>query len=119
MVRFSVVIPVHNKVAHVLEAIESVVAQTYAPYEVILVDDASTDGSAERIASVKDDRIRILKRSEPGPGGYAARNLAIKEAKGDWIAFLDADDAWKPDHLEKVAEVIAGADKAVGVIFTG
>lgn len=119
MVRFSVVIPVHNKVAHVLDTITSVLAQTYAPYEVILVDDASTDGSAERMALLKDDRIRILKRSEPGPGGYAARNLAIEEAKGEWIAFLDADDTWKSDHLEKVAKVIEGADKAVGAVFTG
>jgi len=119
VVRFSVVIPVHNKVAHVLETIQSVLAQTCSPCEIILVDDASTDGSSELIASVKDERIRILKRSEPGPGGYAARNLAIKEAKGEWVAFLDADDIWKSEHLEKVADVIEAVDKAVGVVFTG
>lgn len=119
MVRFSVVIPVHNKAAHVLETIESVLAQTCSPYEIILVDDASTDGSSELIASVKDERIRILTRTEPGPGGYAARNLAIEKAKGDWVAFLDADDTWKPFHLEKMAQAIEGADGSVGVVFSG
>jgi glycosyltransferase involved in cell wall biosynthesis len=84
----------------------SVLSQTFADFEVIIVDDASTDNSVEEVEKFKDRRIQILHREQPGPGGYAARNLGIKEAKADWVAFLDADDEWYPQHLEKMRELI-------------
>lgn len=96
---FSVVIPLHDKEPHVVRALSSVLRQTYANFEVIVIDDASTDGSAERIKEFKDKRIRLLHRTVPGPGGYAARNLGIRTARAQWVAFLDADDEWLPDHL--------------------
>jgi len=96
----AVVIPLHNKAAHIARAIESVLAQTSAPVEVIVVDDASTDGGAEVVRSFKDDRITLLHRSLPGPGGYAARNLGIAHSNAEFIAFLDGDDAWEENHLE-------------------
>jgi len=104
---FSVVIPLHNKVRHVAACLESVQAQTLAPIEIIVVDDASIDGSGDVVRGFTDPRIRLLHRHEPGPGGYAARNLAIESARGDWIAFLDADDIWLPNHLADIAAAIA------------
>lgn len=104
--RFSVVIPVHNKVRHVAATVASALAQTYSPHEVIVIDDASTDGSSDILSRLDDPRIVKLRRDVPGPGGYAARNLGIEAAHGDWIAFLDADDLWEPDHLAGLAEAI-------------
>lgn len=96
---FSVIIPVHNKGLHIGKSIESVLAQTYQHFELLLIDDASTDNSLEVMQQFHDPRIRILRRKQPGPGGYAARNLGIKEARAEWIGFLDADDIWYENHL--------------------
>jgi glycosyltransferase involved in cell wall biosynthesis len=103
---FSVVIPLYNKAPHVARSINSVLSQTFADFEVIIVDDASTDNSVEEVEKFNDKRIRIFHREQPGPGGYAARNLGIKEATANWVAFLDADDEWLPDHLERMRELI-------------
>ena len=89
---FSVIIPVGNKAPHLDRSINSVLNQSFKDFELILIDDATTDGSAAKLAGFTDYRIRLLKRSQPGPGGYAARNLGIKESRTNWIAFLDADD---------------------------
>ena len=105
--RFSVVIPVHNKARHVAEAIESALTQSFRPHEVIVIDDASTDGSASILAGFHHPALKRLSRQTPGPGGYAARNLGIEHATGDWIAFLDADDLWEPHHLAGLASAIS------------
>lgn len=105
--RFSVIIPVHNKARHVAAAVESALAQSFAAHEVIVIDDASIDGSDGILARLDHPRIVRLRRDTPGPGGYAARNLGIERAGGDWIAFLDADDLWAPDHLAGLAGAIA------------
>ncbi len=96
---FSVVVPLYNKAPHVARSIASVLNQTLEDFELIIVNDASTDGSVEEVQKFYDARIRLLHRDIPGPGGYAARNLGIKEARGLWLAFLDADDEWYPKHL--------------------
>jgi glycosyltransferase involved in cell wall biosynthesis len=103
---FSVIIPVHNKLPHLERSIHSVLNQTFQDFQLILVDDASSDGSSEKLRTFKDPRIRVLTRDVPGPGGYAARNLGISAAKNRWICFLDADDEWKPDYLQNVAGAI-------------
>lgn len=103
---FTVIIPVHNKLPHIDRAIHSVLNQTFKKFELLLIDDASTDGSSEKLREYKDSRIRHFRRKTPGPGGYAARNLGIKEAKYEWIAFLDADDEWQLDFLKKRVEII-------------
>lgn len=103
--KFSVVIPIHNKLPHLERSINSVLNQTYQDFEILLIDDASTDGSSDKIKKFKDPRISIYTRIEPGPGGYAARNLGIEKAQGEWVAFLDADDEWYPHHLEKMKEL--------------
>ncbi len=96
---YSVVIPVFNKRPHVYRALESVLSQAGADYELIVIDDASTDGSDSEI-SVFYHAIHVhLRRQTPGPGGYAARNLGVTQSSASWIAFLDADDKWEPEHL--------------------
>ena len=115
--RFSVVMPLYNKAAHVRAAIESVFAQTFPPHEILVVDNRSTDGGREIVAAIGDARIQLLDLSTPGPGGYAGRNIGIRAARGDWIAFLDADDLWQPDHLAVLAEGI-GADPSARAAAT-
>lgn len=113
---FSVVIPVYNKGPHIQRSISSVLNQTYQNFELILINDASTDNSLEEIHKLTDERIRLFQRTEPGPGGYAARNLGIEKANGEWVAFLDADDEWHPHHLEKMHAL---AQKYPDVYFMG
>lgn len=115
--RFSVVMPLYNKAAHVQAAIESVFSQTVRPHEILVVDNRSTDGGREIVSAIGDGRIELLDLSTPGPGGYAGRNIGIRAARGDWIAFLDADDLWQPDHLAVLAEGIS-ADPGVRAAAT-
>ena len=116
-VRFSVVMPLYNKAAHVRDAIDSVRAQSQAAHEIIVVDNRSTDGSREIVAAIDDPRIRLLDLATPGPGGYAGRNVGIEAARGEWIAFLDADDLWAHDHLALLAQTIA-EDPGVAAVAT-
>jgi len=106
-VSFSVIIPVHNKLPHLDRSITSVLNQTYPHFELILIDDASTDGSEREILKYEDPRIRRYKRTKPGPGGYAARNVGINRAKYDWVCFLDADDEWDTNLLNTIQQSIA------------
>lgn len=108
---FSVIIPIHNKLPHLERSIDSVLNQTYENFEIILIDDASTDGSSEKLLEFKDERIKMFRRETPGPGGYAARNLGINEAKYEWICFLDADDEWDSSYLHTVKTVIEDNEK--------
>jgi len=91
-----VILPVHNRETWVGRAIDSVLAQTYQPIEVIVVDDGSTDGTG-RILERFGDQITIL--TQPHAGAYVARNLGIRHARGELVAFIDSDDAWLPDKL--------------------
>ena len=97
---FTVIVPVYNKADYVGTAIRSILRQSYERFELIIVDDASTDGSSSIVRSFNDPRITLRSRDKPGAGGYAARNLGISEARGKWICFLDADDEWNADRLE-------------------
>lgn len=113
--RFTVVIPLHNKGPHVLRAVHSVLEQSHPAFEIIVIDDASEDGGPEQVLALGDRRIQLIARDTPGPGGYAARNAGIAAAAGDWIAFLDADDKWEPDHL---AQMAAQTNADIGCVFT-
>ena len=115
---FSVVIPVHNKGPLLAEALASVSTQIHQDFEVLVVDDASDDDGLTAIHAFPSLPIRCLHRSTPGPAGYAARNLGIREARGRWIAFLDADDLWFPEHLSTAAGWIARYPEA-GVYCSG
>ncbi|MBN1507463.1 MAG: glycosyltransferase family 2 protein [Sedimentisphaerales bacterium] len=98
MVKVSVIIPTYNRREMVTRAIDSVTAQTQTDLEVIVVDDGSTDDTAEVVRGMSDKRIRYVFRSNGGPAG--ARNLGLARAKGQYVAFLDSDDFWPPRYLE-------------------
>lgn len=99
MVRVSVVIPFHNRIPWVAEALQSVFDQTYTDYEVILVNNGSTDDLAALEPMLEDTRVRYVPQENRGSSG--ARNRGISLARGDYIAFLDSDDLWLPSKLEK------------------
>lgn len=94
----SVIIPTYNRAHLVARAIQSVLDQTYQDFEIIVVDDASTDNTEAVIQQYDDSRIVYLKH-EVNSGGAAARNTGIRHARGQYIAFLDSDDEWLPIHL--------------------
>ena len=97
----SIITPSYQTASFIAETIESVLAQTYTNWEMIIVDDCSTDATDEVVAPyLGDSRIRYLK-NEKNSGAAVSRNRALREAKGRWIAFLDSDDLWSPKKLEK------------------
>ena len=96
--RISVIVPVYNCERYVAEAIESVLTQTYHPFEVIVVDDGSTDGSADVAKSFTDTQIRYI--YQPNSGLSTALNTGVQQARGSLFAFLDSDDVWLPDKLD-------------------
>lgn len=115
--RISIVVPVYNAADFILETIEMVRQQTYENFELILVDDASTDNSIELIESAipGDGRIKLIKKAS-NQGAAAARNAGISAATGRYLAFLDADDIWMKDKLEKELHFLK--EKKAGFVFT-
>lgn len=111
MTRITAAITTYNRAHLVVEAVESALAQMYGDMEVVVVDDGSTDGTHEAL-SVFGDRVRYLRQENAGRAG--ARNRAIREATGDYIAFLDADDKWLAGKLESQAAVL---DEDPGVVL--
>lgn len=131
----SIITPTFNSERFIAETILSVEAQTYKDWEMIIVDDCSTDRTAEIVASFqeKDSRIKYLYNST-NKGSAFSRNIAIQKAKGKWIAFLDSDDLWHPEKLEKQIEFMTRNDihfsytnyceidessKEIGVLISG
>ena len=97
----SIITPSYNTANYISSTIKSVQAQTYTNWEMIIVDDCSEDNTDEVVAPfLTDSRIRYLK-NEKNSGAAVSRNRALREAKGHWIAFLDSDDLWAPNKLEK------------------
>jgi GT2 family glycosyltransferase len=95
----SVVIPLYNKAATVERSVRSVLAQTMPDFELIVVDDGSSDRGPDLVAAMTDPRIRLIRQANTGPGG--ARNRGLAAAEGELAAFLDADDEWFPTYLER------------------
>jgi glycosyltransferase involved in cell wall biosynthesis len=106
MPTISIITPLYNKVAYIADTIQSLLSQTYLDWEMLVVDNGSTDSGGEKVQQVQDSRIRLLQSPKQGPG--AARNYGLDFAQGEWIQFLDADDLLEPDHLE---QQLATADK--------
>ena len=103
-IQFSVVIPLYNKVNSVNRALESIYAQRYAAAEIIVIDDGSSDGSAEKIRKLNIPGIKIIQQTNQGVS--AARNLGVSLASFPYIAFLDADDQWSPFYLAEMHNLI-------------
>jgi succinoglycan biosynthesis protein ExoO len=117
---FAAVIPLYNKEPYVARAITSILAQTRPVDEIIIVDDASTDGSAAQVMAFQDPRLRLLRRTDPKQRGLpATRNVGIRSATSRWIALLDADDSWHPDYIEEIQKLLTQATDCTGMIFTG
>jgi len=114
----TVIIPTYNR-AHLLNrAIRSVLSQTFQDWELIVVDDGSTDNTEEIVKGFSDSRLHYI-RHKVNCGAPAARNTGIKMAQGDYIAFLDSDDEWLPEKLEKQLKIFENSEDEVGVVYTG
>lgn len=114
----SVIMPMHNSESYVRIAIDSVLAQTYEKWELIVVDDASTDHSRSIVEeyACRDNRVRLLINDTPVGMPYSPRNYGIKHANGDYIAFLDSDDVWLPNKLEEQLPLFSNS--RVAVVFS-
>ena len=120
----SVVIPTYNRAKQVVLAINSVLSQTYDRFEIVLVDDGSTDCTSDAIHAIikRDEELRRTSRIryfyQPNKGQSVARNKGIAEATGNWIAFLDSDDIWPPEKLELQMRAIEQFHEHCGACFT-
>lgn len=113
--KVSALIPTYNRVWHVQRAIDSVLVQTKPVNEIVVVDDGSTDDTAEVLAHKYGSRIQLILQTHSGVS--VARRRAVQEAKGDWIAFLDSDDEWTPLRNQLFCSVFDGIDERVAWIF--
>lgn len=107
---FSIVIPLYNKELSILNTLNSVRRQLIQEFEIIIVNDGSTDSSLEVVSKLKDERITIINQCNGGVS--SARNAGIKAAKFKWIAFLDGDDIWEKKHLSAIVEMINSFSEA-------
>lgn len=105
MAFFSVIIPLYNKENHIEKTLKSVLNQTFQDFEVIIVEDCSTDNSKQKAKSIISEKIRIIQH-EKNKGLCASRNTGIEKANSDFLAFLDADDIWHDNYLEKIFQLI-------------
>lgn len=108
---FSVIIPLYNKELYIEKAVESVLEQTFREFELIVIDDGSTDKSRQRLEAIHDPRLTVI--SQPNAGVSTTRNRGVEIARYSWIAFLDADDWWHPDFLKELSALIVKYPDAV------
>jgi glycosyltransferase involved in cell wall biosynthesis len=110
----SVIVPLYNKSVWIDRCLDSILSQTFTDFEIIVVDDGSTDDGPAKVAARGDERIRLIRQANAGPG--AARNCGVSEARGELIAMLDADDAWDPDYLAESVRLLEGYGEEVACI---
>lgn len=114
--KISVVIPLYNKEKSISRTVDSVLSQTFTNFELIIVNDGSTDKSLSVVSEITDSRIQVI--DKPNGGVSSARNRGISAARGEWIALLDGDDLWLPEHLENFAKAFA-LFPSVKVFYSG
>lgn len=107
----SVVIPLYNKASHIVRTLDSVLAQTVAPAEIIVVDDGSTDGGGEIVTSTYGSKVTLIRQTNQGVS--AARNRGVEAVSTPYVAFLDADDEWRDNHLQTLKGLIEACPTAV------
>lgn len=112
----SIIIPCHNRAKLLLKTIDSVLEQTYQDFEIIVVDDASTDDILSELNSVDDPRIHYFRHAH-NKGAPAARNTGLAHAQGEYIAFLDSDDAWLPEKLERQLQAFDDKAHDCGIVY--
>ena len=117
--KVSIILPTYNRAYIIEKGINSLLNQTYQDFEIIIVDDGSTDNTEEIIKKLqeKDKRIKYIKL-KTNKGAATARNIGIKAARGEYIAFQDSDDEWMHEKLEKQVKVLDTSSKEV-VVYTG
>ncbi|HWH61579.1 MAG TPA: glycosyltransferase [Terriglobales bacterium] len=114
--RISAIIPTYNRAVKVQGAIDSVLAQTFTDFEVVVVDDGSSDGTCEVLRAKYGDSIRYF--AQPNQGISGARNRGITEARGEWIAFLDSDDIWEKEKLDWQIKALEEFSPRCGACYT-
>src|SRR6478672_7420045 len=103
---FSIVIPLYNKANYFENTLKSVLEQTFTAFEIVIVDDCGSDNSYDVAKRFVSDKIRII-RHDRNHGLSAARNTGIKNANSNYVAFVDADDLWKPDYLQELHQLVS------------
>lgn len=116
--QFSVIIPNYNRSSSVKVAINSVLEQTFKDFEVIIVDDKSTDNSLEELNKIKDDKLRVFQLGK-NSGAAAARNYGASMARGEFISFLDSDDYYEKEFLEESYQILSNTASNIGFMWTG
>lgn len=114
----SVILPTYNRANTVGEAIESVLRQSYNPFELVVVDGGSTDHTPAIVESFSDARLRYHRRAEPA-GVSTARNIGVNETSGEFVAFIDSDDRWREDKLHRQVTAIRDMDPSYAVAYSG
>ncbi|MHA1967466.1 MAG: glycosyltransferase family 2 protein [Candidatus Hodarchaeales archaeon] len=112
----SIIVPTFNRGHIIKKTIRCIIKQTYQNFELIIVDDGSSDNTKQVVNKFNDSRIRYIKR-QVNSGGSIARNIGIKEARGEYIAFNDSDDIWLPNKLEMQMKIFDSSSKKVGVVY--
>lgn len=115
---FSVIIPNFNRQQSIMKAVKSVLEQTYLDFEVIVVDDCSTDNSLVNLSKLTDKRLEVF-RLKKNSGAAAARNYGINQSKGQYISLLDSDDFYEPEFLQKTFNFISKTPRSIGFSWTG
>lgn len=115
--KISIIVPTYKRAHLIGRSISSILAQTYKNYEIIVVNDGPVDGTEEVVKAFHDERIIFIQHSS-NKGISTARNTGVQAASGKLIAFLDSDDEWKPEKLEKQVMAFLQADDAVGIVYT-
>ncbi len=113
--KVSIIIPAYNAIKYLPETVESVLKQSFTDFELLIINDGSSDNTVEWVSSISDSRVRLISQENKGLSG--ARNTGITSSKGEYISFLDADDIWEPTKIEKQVYKLDN-DPTVGLVYT-